>query len=289
MDKYTTRDFDRDFPTDDACLDWLFNNRWPDGTTCEKCQQVTPHYRIAKRPCYSCDRCGNHVYPMAGTIFEGTRFCHLRLWFKAVAYMAVTRCGISSRQLSRDIGVTVKTGWRMFHQIRQVLGNSDEILHGEIEVDETYIGGKRPGKRGRGAEGKTIVMGMVERGGKAKAKVVPDVKAKTLVPEIQSTVPVGSAILTDDLPSYRRLSGLGYAHDVVPHSQGVYVLGKDIHTNSVEGFWSQLKRSIDGTYHHVTPQHLQKYVDEYSFRYSHRKDEQAMFTTMMERVIQHSS
>ena len=289
MQKYTTRDFDRDFPTDDTCLEWLFNNRWPAGVTCEKCQQVTPHYRITGRPCYSCDRCGNHVYPMAGTIFEGTRFSHLRLWFKAVAYMAITRCGISSRQLSRDIGVTVKTGWRMFHQIRTVLGNDDAILHGDIEVDETYIGGKRPGKRGRGAEGKTIVMGMVERGGKVKAKVVPDVKARTLVPEIQSSIPVGAAIISDDLPSYRRLAELGYSHDVVPHSLGVYVLGKDIHTNSIEGFWSQLKRSIDGTYHHVEPQHLQKYVDEYSFRYSHRKDEQAMFKTMLAEVVRHAS
>lgn len=289
MEKYTTKDFDRDFPTDDACLEWLFTHRWPDGAICEKCQQITPHYRITGRPCYSCDRCGNHVYPMAGTIFEGTRFSHLRLWFKAVAYMAVTRCGISSRQLSRDIGVTVKTGWRMFHQIRKVLADADAILSGDVEVDETYIGGKRPGKRGRGAEGKSIVMGMVERGGKAKAKVVPDVKARTLVPEIQSTVPVGYAVITDDLPSYRRLTVLGYRHDVVPHSQKVYVLGKDIHTNNVEGFWSQLKRSIDGTYHHVAPQHLQKYVDEYSFRYSHRKDEQAMFQTMMEQVIHHSS
>ncbi len=152
-----------------------------------------------------------------------------------------------------------------------------------------FIGGKRPGKRGRGAEGKTIVMGMVERGGKVKAKVVPDVKARTLVPEIQSSVPVGTAVLTDDLPTYRRLSSLGYRHDVVPHSRGVYVVGKDIHTNSIEGFWSQLKRSIDGSYHHVTTHHLQKYVDGYAFRYSHRNDEQNMFWTMMERVISQAS
>ena len=145
MEKYTTKDFDRDFPTDDACLDWLLNNRWPDGVFCEKCQQVTPHYRITGRPCYSCDRCGSHVYPMAGTIFEGTRFSSLRLWFKAVEYMAVTRCGMSSRQLSRDLGVTVKTGWRMFHQIRKVLADGDAILMGDVEVDETYIGGKRTG------------------------------------------------------------------------------------------------------------------------------------------------
>ena len=129
----------------------------------------------------------------------------------------------------------------------------------------------------------------MERGGKVKAKVVPDVKARTLVPEIQASVPVGTAVITDDLPSYRRLTALGYQHDTVPHSRGVYVLGKDIHTNSVEGFWSQLKRSIDGSYHHVTAHHLQKYVDEYAFRYSHRNDGRNMFWSMMKRVIAHAS
>ena len=289
MKKYSTRDFDRDFPTDDTCLEYLFKSRWPDGVTCGKCQAVTPHYRLSGRPCYSCEHCGSHVYPMAGTIFAGTRFSHLRLWFKAVAFMAVTRCGISSRQLSRDLGVGVKTGWRMFHEIRKALGDNDAILHGEVEVDETYIGGKRPGKRGRGAEGKTIVMGMVERGGKAKAKVIPDVRARTLIPEIQTSIPVGTAVITDDLRSFQQLSRLGYQHDTVPHSRGVYVLGKDIDTNSVEGFWSQLKRSIDGSYHHVTTHHLQKYVDEYAFRYTHRSDQHNMFWTMMERIISQSS
>ena len=293
MEKYTTRDFERDFPTDDACLEWLLNNRWPDGVLCEKCQHVTPHYRISGRPCFSCDRCGSHVYPMAGTIFEGTRFGHLRLWFKAVAYMAVTRCGISSRQLSRDLGVTVKTGWRMFHQIRKVLAENDGALGGNVEIDETFFGGKaanmHKAKRekigGRGTAGKTVVFGMVERNGRVRAKVVPNTDARTLIPEIRATVPVGTAIVSDGMASYNDLERLGYQHDVVPHSQGVYVLGKDIHTNTIEGFWSQLKRSIDGTYHHVTPQHLQKYVDEYGFRYSHRNDEQAMFKTMMERVV----
>lgn len=112
MQRYSTRDLERDFPDDDACLEFLFHQRWPDGVTCPKCQKVTVHYRINKRPCYSCQDCGSHVYPMAGTIFAGTRFSHLRLWFRAVAMMAVTRCGISSRQLSRDLGVGVKTGWK---------------------------------------------------------------------------------------------------------------------------------------------------------------------------------
>jgi len=223
---------------------------------------------------------------MAGTIFEDTRFDHLRLWFKAVAYMAVTRCGISSRQLSRDLGVTVKTGYRMWKQIRTTLADGNGVkFFGSVEVDETYVGGKKRGKRGRGSENKTVVLGMVERKGRAKGIVVPDVKAKTLVPQIEANVTKDATVYTDDLLSYNRLASLGYDHKTVAHSQGVYVSGKDIHTNSVEGFWSQLKRSINGTYHHVTAEHLQEYVDEYSFRYSHRNDTEPMFKTMLQRVV----
>ena len=220
---------------DDACLEFLFKSRWPDGVVCQKCQKVTPHYRISGRPVILLRTLWEPCLPHGRKHLRRDPVLPSPSLVQGVAYMAVTRCGISSRQLSRDLGVGVKTGWRMFHQIRKALSDDGAILEGDVEVDETYIGGRRSGKRGRGAEGKTIVMGMVERGGKAKAKVVPDVKARTLVPEIQSSVPVGTAVLTDDLPSYRRLSSLGYQHDVVPHSRGVYVVGKDIHTTSVEG------------------------------------------------------
>ena len=290
MEKYSTRDFERDFPTDDACLEWLFKSRWPNGVKCERCGIITPHFRIQGRACYSCQSCGNHVYPMAGSIFQDTRFNHLKLWFKAVAYMAVTRCGISSRQLSRDLGVTTKTGYRMWYQIRSVLTDGKELKFvGKVEVDETYIGGKKQGKRGRGSENKAVVLGMVERNGRARAIVVSDVKAKTLVPHIEDNVQKDAMVYTDDLLSYSNLSKLGFNHQTVAHSKRIYVTGEDIHTNSIEGFWSQLKRSIDGTYHHVTPKHLQEYADEYSFRYSHRKDEQPMFITMLERVVEHAS
>jgi len=290
MQKYSTKDFDRDFPNDDACLEWLFKARYPDGVFCANCRKITKHYRIKNRPVYSCDLCGNHIYPMSGTIFQSTKFNHLRLWFKAIAYMAVTRCGISSRQLSRDLGVTVKTGWRMWTEIRRALseGNAIKFL-GHVEIDETYIGGKKSGKRGRGSENKTVVLGIVECNGRARGIVVPDVKAKTLLPAIEANVLKDATVYTDDLHSYDKLSSLGFDHKVVAHSQKVYVTAGDIHTNCVEGFWSQLKRSVDGTYHHVTAKHLQGYVDEYSFRYNHRKDEQPMFVTMLEKVARHSS
>ena len=297
MEKYSTRDFDKDFPTDDACLEYLFQQRWPEGVSCEKCQRLTSHYRITDRPCYSCEFCGNHVYPMAGTIFEGTRFGHLRLWFKAIAYMAVTRCGISSRQLSRDLGVTVKTGWRMFHQIRKVLAESDGKLSGDVEVDATFIGGKagnmhmakRKQLSGRGTAGKTPLLGMVERNGRVRGMIIPAEDTPTLEAEVQANIERGTAVLTDGHAGYDGLKALGYRHESVPHSQGIYVLGKDIHTNSIEGFWSQLKRSIDGSYHHVTIDYLPLYVDEYAFRYTHRNDERNMFWLMMERVISQAS
>lgn len=290
MIKYSTKDFDKDFPNDNACLDWLFHARFSNGVKCEKCGKITTHYRIQGRPCYSCEFCGNHVYPMAGTIFEDTKFDHLKLWFKAVAYMAVTRCGISSRQLSRDLGVTVKTGYRMWHKIRTILAQGKDIKFvGKVEVDETYIGGKKQGKRGRGSENKSVVLGIVERKGRARAIVVPDVKAKTLVPVVEASITKDATVYTDDLMSYDRLASLGFDHKTVAHSQKIYVIGGDIHTNNIEGFWSQLKRSIDGTYHHVTARHLQEYVDEYSFRHSHRKDEQPMFTTMLKQIVCHAS
>lgn len=290
MQKYSTKDFDRDFPDDDACLEFLFKSRWPDGVYCDKCGKVTKHYRIKNRPVYSCDLCGTQIYPMAGTIFQDTKFDHLRLWFKAIAYMSATRCGMSSRNLSRDLGVTIKTGYRMWKQIRTILSEGDGIkFAGQVEVDETYIGGKSHGKRGRGSENKIVVLGMVERQGRAKGMIVPNVRAKTLIPQVEANVGKGATVYTDDLPSYNNLTDKGFDHKAVAHSQKIYVSAGDIHTNSIEGFWSQLKRSIDGTYHHVTAEHLQGYVDEYSFRYSHRKDEKPMFWSMLEQVVRKAS
>ena len=287
MIKYSLKDFDRDFPTDDACLEWLFNAKYPQGVFCPKCQKTTKHYHFKGQPFYSCEYCGNHIHPLTGTIFEGTRYNHLRLRFKALSYMAVTRCGISSRQLSRDLGISVKTGYRMWHEIRTQLQNGNPIKFvGKVEVDETYIGGKAKGKRGRGAGNKTVVMGMVEREGRVRAMVIPDTKTNTLTSRIENNVEKDKAIVyTDDYPSYNNLEKLGFDHRIIEHSKKIYVCANDIHTNNVEGFWSQLKRSIDGTYHHVTPEHLQEYIDEYSFRFNHRKDSVPMFITMLEKVV----
>ncbi len=159
MKRFTVNDFNEKFPDDDACLEWLKQNRWANGITCPKCGKVTKHYKVTGRPVYACDICGHQVSPMAGTIMEKSA-TPLKLWFYAMYLMAQTRCGISAKQLERELGVTYKTAWRMFKQIRSML-NEDAVLEGSsVEADETYIGGKRHGTRGRGAEGKTSSYGI---------------------------------------------------------------------------------------------------------------------------------
>ncbi len=199
--------------------------------------------------------------------------------------MSSTRTGISAKQLQRELGVTYKTAWRMFTQIRKLMADGINPLSGEVEVDETYIGGKRSGTRGRGAEGKTIVMGMAERNGMATAQVVPDVKSSTLLPVIASHAPdtKNTTIFTDELTSYSQVAKLGYAHEVVQHAAKQYVCGH-AHVNTVESLWSTIKRGIDGVNHSVSPEYLQSYLDSYLFRYNHRKDETPMFLSLLNRV-----
>lgn len=282
MNKYTLKDFDNEFTTDDNCLEWIKNHRYPDGIHCSVCGKVTKHHKVNGRSCYACDNCGHQVYPTAGTIFHKSA-TPLRTWFQVIYRMASTRCGISAKQIQRETGVTYKTAWRMFKQIRTLLGEDIKNLTGEVEVDETYVGGRRHGKRGRGAEGKTAVVGAVQRQGKVIAKVVPDVKRHTLVPFVNKTVDRNAILYTDEFPTYDHMARIGYTHLRIRHRDKEYVRG-NIHTNSIEGFWSLVKRGITGVYHSVSPLYLQSYIDEYSFRYNHRKDETHMFKLILGRI-----
>ena len=283
MQKYTVKEFFKDFPDEDTCLDWLKNHLYPNGIHCEKCEKVTNHYRIQSRKSYSCEFCGNHVHPMAGTIFEKSS-TSLQLWFYAVYLMSSTRCGISAKQLERELGVTYKTAWRMFRQIRSMLEEENGPFSGEVEVDESYFGGRtRGGKRGRGAPNKTAVAGVVERGGRVYAKTIPDVKAKTLMPIIRERVLPKAIVYTDELRSYNPVAQHGYAHRRIHHAEKIYVMGST-HTNTIEGFWSLIKRGISGVYHAVSGKYLQAYLNEYSFRYNHREDITPMFWTFLRQV-----
>lgn len=284
MKTYTIKDFEKQFPDDDTCLEFLKNARWPRGVYCDKCQKVTTHYRIVDRKAYCCEFCGHTISPAAGTIFHKSN-TPLLSWFHAIFLMSSTKTGISAKQLQRELGVTYKTAWRIFKQVRKLMDENVNPLTGQVEVDESYFGGKRAGKRGRGASGKSVVMGMVERDGNAIAKVIPDVKAKTLLPMIEQRVAKEgkTMIFTDELPSYNRVERLGYAHEIVQHSAKQYVRGT-AHVNTIESLWSTIKRGIDGVHHSVSPLHLQSYLDSYVFRYNHRKDEQPMFLSLLGRV-----
>lgn len=282
--KYTIKEFNEKYPTDDACLDRIFKGRYPNGVFCPKCQKVTKYYKRAGKKDYICEFCGRSVSPTADTIFHKSD-TPLRYWFYAMFLMSTTKTGISAKQLERELGVTYKTAWRMFTQIRKLMSENVNSLSGMVEVDETYIGGKRQGKRGRGASGKAVVMGLVERDGNAITKVIPDVKANTLLPMIEAKVAKENKtiVFTDELPSYNNIERLGYAHEIVQHAAKQYVRGI-AHVNTCEALWSTIKRGIDGVNHSVSPLYLQSYLDSYVYRYNHRKDEYPMFASLLNRA-----
>ncbi|MHB8280116.1 MAG: IS1595 family transposase [Candidatus Humimicrobiaceae bacterium] len=289
MANYTIKDFNNNFPDNDSCLEWLKNHKYPKGIICDnpKCKKynsIAPHHKITNRMCYSCDYCGSHVYPMADTIFEKST-TELKYWFHAVYIISSTRCGISAKQLQREIGVTYKTAWRIFHLIKEMLYQKPVKGNGKFEADETYIGGKRTGKVGRGAENKTIVFGVYEREGKLFAKKIDNVKSSTLIPLIKENTIPNAIIYTDEYPSYNKLNEEGYIHEIVNHANKIYVIN-DVHVNSIEGFWSLLKRGINGVYHSVSPKHLDKYINEYVFRYNNRKNIDTMFYLMLTSACQ---
>ena len=277
----TVREFFQEFPDDDTCLHHIFEARFGQGYPCPSCERVSKWHRLKKEPAYSCQRCGHHLHPMAGTLFEDTR-TPLQDWFFAIFLFTTSRHGVPAKELQRQLGVTYKTAWRMGHKIREHMAavDGDEPLSGVVEVDETYVGGHRPGKPGRGAAGKTIVFGMVERGGAVITKVVPNVRKKTVEPIIEAGVEKGSTLHTDELASYGGLAAKGYGHETVNHGAGEYVDG-DSHVNTMEGYWSRLKNSIRGTHVHVSGKHLQKYAGEFEYRYNRRKRPAAMLPELL--------
>ncbi|HEX8161278.1 MAG TPA: IS1595 family transposase [Pyrinomonadaceae bacterium] len=287
MQKYTIKDFQAQFPNDDACLEWLKNYLYPNGIFCETCQRVTKHHKVASRKSYSCDYCGHHVHPTADTIYHKSS-TKLTTWFYAIYLMASTRCGISAKQIERETGVTYKTAWRMFKQIRSMLDeSSDNPLSGKVEVDETYIGGKPRHRnvkgQGRGVANKTIVVGAVERGGRARARKVEKADSKTLLPFLKENVAPEASVYTDENNSYWAVRHHFEAHHTIKHKEKVYAIG-DVHTNTVEGFWSLVKGGIRGVYHNVSDKYLETYFNEYAFRYNRRFDEQPMFLSFLHRV-----
>lgn len=294
--RLTYTEFMRLFPDNGACLDYLKERFYSDGTECPKCGRASKFHRITGRSAYSCQYCGHHVYPTAGTIFHKST-TSLQLWFWAIFLMSSTRCGISAKQLEREIGVTYKTAHRMFKQIRTLLGDDGDPLGGEVEMDETYVGGKlrmadlaRARAEGRLFSGhpglsdkKVPVFGMVERRGRVRASVVSDTRRATLRASIGTRVLPESMIFTDELSAYKKIGQEYRAHHRIRHRASIYVDG-NVHTNTIEGFFGLLKNGIRGVYHSVSRQYLQTYLDEYTWRYNHRHDSRPMFWTILDRV-----
>jgi transposase-like protein len=282
--RYTVKDFNSQFPDDGACLDFIFDQRYPHGGTCE-CGKTDCFYRIAKRRCYCCSHCGRSISPTEGTIFHKSS-TPLKTWFFALFLMTASKNGVAAKEIERQTGVTYKTAWRMAHQLRKLMDQGGNLLSGVVEADETYVGGYKKGLRGgRNTKSKTPVIGMLERGGDVRAKVVQNADSGTLTINAVQTVNPGSTICTDEWKGYNYLKKYGFVHCRVNHSADEWVAGI-AHTNSIEGFWSQLKRSINGTFHHVSKQHLQAYVDEFAFRYNRRTSERSMFDHVSERVAE---
>ena len=282
MQKYTVKDFRKQFPNNDVCLEWLKDLLYPEGIFCETCDRITKHHKVASRKSYSCDHCGHHVHPTTGTIYHKSS-TPLTDWFYAVFLVASTRCGISAKQLERDLGVTYKTAWRMFNLIRSMLDESHKKLGNRVEVDETFMGGREKGIGGGNRGNKVTVVGAVERGGSVITQIVPDRKAVSLVPFVEKVIEPRSVVFTDEHRSYDRLQQKHYDHRTVNHRAKVWVIG-DAHTNSIEGFWSLLKTGIRGVYKHTSKQWLQSYVNEYAFRYNRRFDETPMFLSFLGQV-----
>ena len=300
--EFSVRDFFQRFPDDEACLNHIMEVRFGMRHTCHKCgvestfhRSKTPGQKTGSkttkaRRSFICSSCGNHLHPTAGTIFEDSR-TPLQLWFYAIFLFVTTRHGVSGKELQRQLGVTYKTAWRIGHKIRELIDNEGnfELLKGHVEADEAYVGGYRAGKRGRGAAGKTVVMGIKERGGRIHAETIPNVKKPTLRGVVNEKVEKGSVVSTDELRSYNLLPEDGYIHGAVRHGEKewtYYDYRQKVthHTNSVESFWKLFKKSVASTHIHVSAKYMNRYLAEFTFRSNNRRMENAMFDLLISRI-----
>lgn len=268
------------FPDDDACLAHLFKVRYGKEPVCPKCGQVGTFHKLAKLPAYTCN-CGHHIHPMVDTPFHRSR-TPLQKWFFAMFLFTTTRNGVAAKEIQRQMGVTYKTAWRMARLIREYMGyvDGDAPLGGPgggiVEADKAFIGGKDK----EGHDDKTVVLGMLERGGEVVTRIVPDRRLLSVVPVIKEWVRHGSRMATDRAYAFQDLNLEGYRHEMVNHSAKEWVRG-DTHTNNIEAFWRMVKRTIEGTHIWVSPKHLPKYLGEIEFRWNLRKQEHLMLPLLL--------
>jgi len=283
------------FPNEQSCIDHLEILRW-DGNVISPFDSESTVYKCKDNK-YRCKNTGKYFNVKTETIFDNTKI-ELQKWFLAIWICTSYKKGISSVQLSKELSLTQKTAWFMLQRIRNCFGiDDDEMLEGIIESDETFVGGKNknrhkdkkvPMSQGRSFKDKTPVLGLLERGGKLRCFVVPNTQAKTLQPIIRKNVEKGSVFISDEWLGYNGLHS-DYDHHVVDHAKKQYVDfdNPEIHSNTIEGFWSILKRGYNGIYNWWSRKHMQKYVNEFVFRYNYRKETQSTRFTNLLLNIEH--
>jgi transposase len=281
----TTTQFFKQFPDDETCLQHLFSVRFGQGFACPSCERPSNWYRIKAERAYSCQWCGHHLHPTVGTPFEQTR-TPLQLWFYAIHLFTTTRHGVSAKELERQLGVTYKTAWRMAKLIREHMADVDgnEPIGGftkRVKIDETYIGGKVEGKGPGFVGNKSVVIGMLERGGHLVTQVVPNRSGAALLPVVRQHVLAHTEIHTDELSAYQALPTMGYWHKSVNHRREEYVSPTGTTVNAIEGFWRHFKCSLQGTHISVSPKYVGTSAKEFEYRFNRRHAPASMLPELL--------
>jgi transposase-like protein len=284
------------FPDQATCVSYLEHIRWHDEPTCPYCNGKRSSKRLASHR-HQCHECNRSYSVLVGTIFEDTKL-PLPKWFLAISLILNAKKGLSARQLARDLGINRKTGWYLQMRIRKAMQEDQDkdLFNGIVEIDETYLGGamrnhskkkrderKEKGLQVTGMEHKQPVIGLLERSGRIKLKVIEKANSVNIKPIVADTVSAEAKVVTDGFGAYRGLNKLHKEHHVLNKEKEEYVKG-EYHTNTLEGFWTLLKRGIYGQYHKVSAGYLQAYLDEFTFKYNHRANK-SNFALLIQRSL----
>ena len=280
--KYSIRNLKRDFPTDEAILNFIF-----DTLHSRKCSCGGTYSPLNGRRQFQCSKCRFQIAPTAGTIFHKSD-TPLTLWFHALFVFSNAKSGVSAKEMERQLGVTYKTAWRILGLIRRALPQSTEKLKGDVEMDEGYFGGKGYGGKdnkdlGKVMSRKSVVIAAIERGGTMRAKQVPNAQSDTIGAFLDANVDRSARLITDKSNRYDRVA-VGYDRHVVDHHRHEYARG-DVHTNSVETFWAHVKRSVKGTHKVISREHFQEYLDGFVWHRNNRHSDSERFSSLLGAIL----